>query len=328
MFSDSKIKAIRHIMSPSASISFTPDVSSFMPNYYRTLYLPDNKKIDYSIFDGRFGGTPNPNRGKYSSIALALNNTLDMKYTSTTDTSSEVKKITLLQSFNFSTNYNVFAPGDTCNFSNINMLAATSLFNNKLNLTYNSTFDPYTLSNLPGATSHLRYFELQKNKGLARLTSASFSLGTSFESSAGKKSTTNADQQQNPNLPNNTINPNNQFAQPQVNYDIPWSVRVDYSWDYSKPGSVSSLSQTSRFSGTLGVTKKWQVGVSSGYDITNKSFSLTTFNISRDLHCWEMHFTWVPFGPRTSYSFTINVKAALLKDLKYTMQSTWQDRLQ
>jgi hypothetical protein len=210
------------------------------------------------------------------------------------------------------------------------MLAATSLFNNKLNLTFNSTFDPYALSRLPGATSNLRYYELDVDHKLARLTSASFSLGTSFSSPEGKKSTTSTtDQQpQNPNVPGNVINPNNQFSQPQVNYDIPWSARVDYSWNYSKPGSVSSLIQTSRFSGTLGVTKKWQVGVSSGYDLTNKSFSITTFNISRDLHCWEMHFTWVPFGPRTMYSFTINVKAALLKDLKYTMQSTWQDRLQ
>jgi hypothetical protein len=331
IFSNSKIKAIRHAMSPSASISFTPDVSNFMPNYYRTLYLPDNKKIDYSIFDGRFGGTPNPNRGKNASINLALNNTLEMKYMSTSDTSSEVKKISLLKSLNFSTNYNVFVPGDTCHFTNIVMGANTTLFSDKLNLDFSSNFDPYTFSESKlGGIHRLRFYELDKHIRLARLTSASFSLGTSFASSEGKKSGNQTANQQtkNPDMPNDVNNPNNQFMQPEVNYDIPWSIRIDYGWTYSKPGNESSLIQTSRFSGDLSVTKKWKIGASSGYDFTSKQVSITTLNISRDLHCWEMHFTLVPFGPRTMYNFTINAKASMLKDLKYTQQSTWQDRMQ
>ena len=336
MFSNSKIKAIRHVMSPSAGITFTPDVSSFIPNYYRTLYLPDNKRVDYSIFDGRYGGTPSPSRGKNASISLALNNTFEMKYTSSTDTSSEVKKIVLLKSLNFSTNYNVFVPGDTCHLQPINMTASSALFSDKLNLNFSANFNPYTFAEYTTAYKQkiiagLRYFEFDsKDHKLARLTSADFTLGTSFSSPEGKKNDTQTSnpQPQTPSVPNNPNNPNNQFNQQQVNYDIPWSTKVDYGWHYTKPGNESALTQTLGLSGDLSVTKKWKVSVSSGYDFTNKAVTITRFTINRDLHCWEMHFNWVPFGKYTMYSFTINVRASILKDLKYTQQSTYQDKLQ
>lgn len=40
-----------------------------------------------------------------------------------------------------------------------------------------------------------------------------------------------------------------------------------------------------------------------------------------------MSFSWVPIGFRKSWSFTIGVKAATLKDLKYDRRNSFYDNL-
>jgi hypothetical protein len=86
------------------------------------------------------------------------------------------------------------------------------------------------------------------------------------------------------------------------------------------------ITQSFGFSGDLSVTKKWKVSCSSGYDFVSKQITYTSFNFSRDLHCWNMTLTWIPFGFRQSYMFSIYVKTAILRDLKYNKQSDWRDR--
>jgi hypothetical protein len=41
-----------------------------------------------------------------------------------------------------------------------------------------------------------------------------------------------------------------------------------------------------------------------------------------DLHCWEFSASYVPFGARKSYMFQLNIKSALLKDLKLQKRGT------
>ena len=78
-------------------------------------------------------------------------------------------------------------------------------------------------------------------------------------------------------------------------------------------------------SGELNITKKWKISVSTGYDIEAKKMSATTIDIYRDLHCWEMSLHVVPFGQHKSYAFQINVKAAMLQDLKLNKRRSWFD---
>jgi hypothetical protein len=69
------------------------------------------------------------------------------------------------------------------------------------------------------------------------------------------------------------------------------------------------------------------VGFTTGYDFKAKDFSYTSFDIYRDLHCWEMSFKWIPFGYRRGWSFTINVKASVLKDLKLPLKQDFRDNI-
>ena len=114
-----------------------------------------------------------------------------------------------------------------------------------------------------------------------------------------------------------------------VDFNVPWSLRVSYTYSISRPLAKEDqrVTNTTNFSGDFSLTPKWKIGFNSGYDFEAKEVTITNINIHRDLHCWEMRFTLTPFGTRRNYSFTINAKAAMLKDLKYDKRQSWYDNL-
>jgi len=73
------------------------------------------------------------------------------------------------------------------------------------------------------------------------------------------------------------------------------------------------------------MTRKWAVTYTSGYDFRMKEITMTRIGISRDLHCWEMSFNWIPAGYLKSWDFTIRVKASVLGDLKYERRKDFHD---
>ena len=87
----------------------------------------------------------------------------------------------------------------------------------------------------------------------------------------------------------------------------------------------SEVIQSITLSANMSLTENWRLAMSTGYDIANKGMSYTTVDIYRDLHCWEMHFSWVPFGYYKSWFFQINIKADALRDVKYEKQKSYLD---
>ncbi|WP_418972287.1 hypothetical protein, partial [Alistipes communis] len=63
------------------------------------------------------------------------------------------------------------------------------------------------------------------------------------------------------------------------------------------------------------------------YDIKENKLTTSSVSISRDLHCWQMSFSWIPFGAHRSWSFNIGVKAASLADLKYDKSQSMYDNM-
>ena len=75
------------------------------------------------------------------------------------------------------------------------------------------------------------------------------------------------------------------------------------------------------------LTPKTMITMTSGYDFTTRKMSMTSIAITRDLHCWQMSFSWIPFGFHRSWSFNIGVKAASLQDLKYDKSQSMYDNM-
>ena len=113
-----------------------------------------------------------------------------------------------------------------------------------------------------------------------------------------------------------------------VDFSIPWSLNVSYNIRYTKPTNASNVTQTLNFNGDLSLTDNWKIGTTSGWDFTNNDFSYTSLNINRDLHCWQLAVNWIPFGPRQSYNITLNVKSAVLQDLKLNRRRDFYDLIQ
>jgi len=300
------IKALRHVMTPSAGFTYVPENNIGLKSYSDI----NNEKVEYSIFeDGIYGGTNTIEAGL---INLGLLNNFEIKVRNRKDSLGKDKKIKLLESLKLSTNYNVIA--DSLNWSNILVNARTNI--KKLNLNFNGSFDPYTIdTSTTGQLVRLNTSEFDKNGRIGRLTSASIAAGFSFRS---KKTNTKKESNYGNEQQLEYINANpSEF----VDFNMPWTLNMNYNLRYTKLGYEKNIIQTLNFSGDVSLTNKWKIGMRSGYDFEQKDLSYTSVDIYRDLHCWEMTFNWIPFGPRKSYLFTIRVKSSLLQDLKLTRRS-------
>ena len=314
---NSKVIAIRHVMSPSASISFTPDLNEYMPDYYKEVQVDTaGNTRTYSVFEGYMFGTPIAN-GRSGSINFSLRNTLEMKVRSRADTAeAEPRKISVLDNFDFSSSYNPFA--DSLKLRPISFNTGTRLKFGNINIRLNGTFDPYKYTETDGRYKKINKF-VWEDGNLPRLTSASLSLSMGFNSKEGGAANKTAE----PNQPM----PGDLYYNDYVDFNIPWSLNMSLDFSYNKPYDVVTFTKSLRTRGDVSLTEKWKIGFSSGYDFEAMEFTPTSINVFRDLHCWQMRFTVVPFGFRQSYNFTINVKASILKDLKYEKRKSWYDRL-
>jgi len=112
-----------------------------------------------------------------------------------------------------------------------------------------------------------------------------------------------------------------------TDFNIPWDFGFDYTFNYSRinPNEKGRFTQTVNMRGSLNLTKNWRFNMNTNYDIMAREFSFTSFSVYRDLHCWEMSLNFVPFGRMKSYSFTLNARTSMLRDLKVTKQRSFYD---
>ncbi|WP_430809972.1 MULTISPECIES: putative LPS assembly protein LptD [unclassified Carboxylicivirga] len=343
-----KVDAIRHVATPSVSMSYRPDFGESKYGYYDWFEYYDEKRDevvrhDYSYYEGAIYGVPG--RGKSGSMSLSLGNTLEMKVKSDRDTTG-FKKIKILESLNFSSSYNFLA--DSLKWQPINMTGRTKLFGTNVN--FGARFDPYALDSLGRRINESVWSQRRK---LLRLESANLSFGLNFGSDTFKKKDKKNNNEANgsdedPNaLPPDPLN--NQEFDPQAafqgsnasfttdddgyaKFEIPWNISLNYSFrlsrgKFNKDKMDYDFKVTSdvNLNGNLSLTPKWRINFASGYSFDRKEIAHTNVGISRDLHCWSMSFNLVPVGRYKSYFFTIRVNSSMLQDLKYEKRNHPRD---
>jgi len=322
----SKIKGIRHVMTPSISFNLKPDFSNSGFGMYGDIEYYDEKGMPvsyrYPYHEGAIFGTASA--GRSGSIGFSLNNTLEMKKVNTRDTTSTeaFKKIKLLDQFSISGSYNLAA--DSLNLSNFNISARTKVAGVDLN--FGAILDPYAMQN----GRLINVYQFSRNGQLARLTSANMSFGLSFKSKEGKekeKKEENLTPEQKNELDLVKIRQKTGDIPDYADFSVPWDLSFNYSFRYNKPDPEKSsmITQTVDFNGNVSLTKQWKIGFSSGLDVQKLMVTFTQFNIFRDLHCMQMSLNLVPFGYRQSYSFTIRATSTLLQDLKLSKRQSSYD---
>ncbi len=345
-FKKGPIRAIRHVFTPSFGVSYTPDFGSETWGYYNSYEDPDGQEIIYSEFDGSlYGSPPGQESGRFN---FSFGNNLEIKVPSKKDTITGMKKIVLIDNLTFNGNYD-FAK-DSMNLSHLAIQGRTKIWKN-MNLLYSSRWDPYALDDYGNRTAE---FEWDRNRRLFRLDNTSWNL--SFSLRFGDKDFKKKVKEKPKNITEDEMDEINANPDSYVDWNIPWSLNLSYNFTYTSSISYSnwvqqygdggggsaylfkssridalekqtdrSVVQTLSFNGQINITPKWKFTMRSGWDFTNNELSYTSINLYRDLHCWEMRFSWIPIGARQSWNFSINVKASILQDLKLNKKKDFRD---
>lgn len=335
-----KIQALRHVVSPSVSMSFSPEKGKAF-NGWRTFNYVDTlgvqKSYDYNIYQGQINSAPG--KGKSATMSISLGNNLEAKVRDMKDTTGTgSKKVKILDQFNFSTGYNFLA--DSLKMNNVGLSMSTSIFG-KLGINGNMNFDPYAINERGQRVNKYNLLETGVPLRLTNVsTSVSYSLsgkGTVKGNDGSKSSGGDGGGSGNPADYYRRI-----YYHPltgeyipggwlyYTNPNVPWSLNFNYSFSMNRSYSYANnqLSKKDKYTQTLGVqgniqlTPKMSVQAQSGWDFTAMKMTTTQFSFRYDLHCFNISVSWVPSGMYQSYSFLISANAAALADLLRFKKST------
>lgn len=321
-----RITDVRHTVVPTISFSYTPDFSGISYGFYQRTQI--NEKGDYRNLS-RYRGFNTVGNGKASGVvSFGLANVLEMKLKSKSDTAeTKYEKVMLLDNFGFNGSYDLIA--DSLKMSMISFSANTTIAR-KLTFNVGMSFDPYIYIPDPKFPSNggvrVNRFAINNGQGLARLQNLNIALGTNF-APPGKKKNTEANRQKT-GASEEVLEHIDRNPQMYVDFEMPWTLRVAYNFGWSKTGLLKpTMVQALTVSGDLSLTKKWKISANSGFDFAAKKPSITSLNIHRDLHCWDMTLSWTPYAGSSirasNYNFTLRARSSILQDLKLTRQRSF-----
>ena len=326
-----KLQAVRHTMTPTIGFSYAPDFTKFAYGYYKVVQSDSTGRYQvYSPFSDNAYGVPSG--GRSASLTFSLSQNLEIKVLSKRDTSG-VRKIKLIDELRISGSYNFVA--DSMRLSNIPVSFRTTLFGN-FGLNLSMTLDPYKVT--PEGRRYNKLFFP------GRVVSTGWSFGYTFKSREDRSQAAINDIN---SIPPEYMNPfydpygrmdpvlrRQYMSQAYYDFSLPWNLgfnyTVNYSISYTNNGTTGyrkNVTQTIGFNGSVNLTPKMGITFQGGYDIMQKKLTTSSVSITRDLHCWQMSFSWIPFGYHKSWSFNIGVKAASLADLKYDKSQSMYDNM-
>ena len=323
------LKALRHVINPSVSFSYHPDFGAERFGWWKQYTDTTGYVHRYSIFQNSlYGGPPD---GQSGSIRFSIGNNLEAKWQNPFDTTAEVKKIPLIENLTVAMSYDLAK--DSLNLSPLSVSGRTTLFRT-LVLNYSGSFSPYVIDSAGRLHNE---FLWKKERRLFRTESSTWSAQLSFSLN------NNTFKKENSSPTPNQGHPTTAILQTPYNYNpvlmtggyydfsVPWNLSINYTFSYVNTFVASLMDMQSQtiqsisLSGNVSLTKNWRIAMTTGYDFVNKGMSYTTVDIYRDLHCWEMRFSWVPFGYYQSWFFQINIKADALHDVKYEKRQSYQE---
>ena len=354
LFGD-KIQAIRHVITPQVTFSYSPNFGARRYGYYDSYQYTDAsgnvKLVEYSPYQDELYSVP----GKYKTemISWDVSNNIEMKIKSDKDTTG-YKKISIIDELGASMSYN--ATADYHRWSDLSMRLRLKWWKN-YTFSMNAQFATYAYeldaNGKPYVGNHTEwgYGRLPRFQGMSQ--NFSFTLNPEkLKKWFGRKDDKDDDKVSvDSDGPDTNIESNmdddlekGKYAAKKkrgniaetdddgyMSFNMPWSLTIGYgiTMRENTAGRFNTktmrypykFTQTLNFSGNIRISDGWNINFSSGYDFENHAMSMTTASLSRDLHCFNMSAS-VVLAPYTSYNFTFRCNAATLTDaLKYDKRS-------
>lgn len=356
-----KIEMVRHVLTPSISFSYAPDFSASRYGYWKTYTKTDEdgnvSLVEYSPYASSLYGVPS--KGKTGSVSFDVSNNIEMKIKTDNDST---KKISIIDELGASLSYNMAAK--TQPWSNLS--TRLRLKWGKVSFNMNAVFNTYAYefdekgNVVIGNRTEWSYGRFGRFQGMSKNLSYTFNnsswknISKKIRKLLGKddgKDEENADGAEDgdelladgatatdESSDSSTSGGSGGLdADGYMKFSMPWSFSVSYgismAEDRSADINVKSMrypykfTHNLNFSGNLKLTNNWNVNFSSGYDFTNHGISMTTVNINRDLHCFNISCGLV-FGTFTSYHISMRANASTLTDaLKYDKRSSYSSAI-
>lgn len=309
------IDAFRHTITPNISYNYSPDFTTDFWGYYSSVIDSTGRIIRYDKFNNEvFGGAGSTER---QAISLSLNNVFELKtLKDLTDTTSQAKKFTLL---NLSAGLSYNFAADSLKLSDLSLYYRTQIgeffdFSGNINYTF--------YENINGRP--INKFLLSEGKGLMRLTNFSISLGTDLtpEKIFGKKEIKKKEGTEGEDEEEVFMKQSDYIAlydEQPADFTIPWTLGISLNYNINKRNPTyiyETFGMVMRSS--LSISEKWKLTINGNYDFIEKEITAPQITINRDLHCWEMNFSWIPIGRYRGFNFEVRMKAPQLRDIKVT----------
>lgn len=350
-----KIEMIRHVVTPSVSFSYAPDFGAERYGYYKTYTYTDTsgevRMAEYSPYTGMAFGVPG--KGKQGNISFSIDNNVEMKMKSDRDTTG-VKKVSLIDQLSASMSYNTAA--DVRPWSDLSMnvrLKLTKSYTFNMNASFATYAYEYDSNGnvVVGNRTEWSYGRFGRFQGYSGSLSYSLNndswkkwFGSKEEREESRKKKEKEGQQAEDDEYDSDYNKEEEGAtsnirkteQAQLNdgylaFKMPWNLSMSYSYSIREDRTKDinkatmrypySLSHSLNLNGSVKIGSRWNLTATSGYDFNAKELSMTSLNITRDLHCFTMS-CGVVISPFTSYNFTIRALSTMLTDaLKFDQRS-------
>ncbi len=303
------VKIIRHKMNPSISFNFTPDFSRPSYGYIQTFRDSTGRVVKKDRFAvSLFGGTPTR---AIQSMSISIQNFFQGKILR----DGKEKKINLFR-LNFSSNYNFLS--DSLRWSDISTNLSASPSRN-FSFRFSTAHTLYRAGH-DGKGKRNEYVWEKNPFSLPRLLRMSFSANLHLKPPEKKETPSDTTQKSIYGAPTSIAEESGLNA--LRGFKLPWDLNLSFTYNYNR-SDINNPSQ--RFDmtvrGRLELTKNWRIDYNARIDLLHRNLNFQSFSIYRDLHCWEMYFSWQPTGAFSSFRLEIRIKESALRDIKLTKTS-------
>ena len=339
---------------------FSSNTFGFYGTYQKTNTAGEavGDPVQYSYYAGSVYGTPGS--GMTGNVTMDVSNNVEMKVYSKRD-STGFKKISLIDELGASLSYNMATNWHKWSDLNMRLrLKLTKSYTFSMNAVFATYAYEFNESGnvIVGNNTEWSKGRFGRFQGMSQNLSYTFNNGTFrkiYNWLTGNSDNNKDDQKpdrddgqdddvdpemQNldPDMLNNMRNSKKKDKEKggtdddgYLKFSMPWSLSVSYGIIMSENTSAEinketmrypyKFTQTLNFNGSLRIAEGWNISFSSGYDFENKSITMTTASLGRDLHCFNINAS-VVIAPYHSFNINFQANSSTLKDvLRWKKQS-------
>ncbi len=301
-FSKGWLRGLRHVAKPYFSFDYTPDYGKwgYFDEYVNDLRADKARNIRYSIFEDGIFSQP-PNIAKLG-LSYGIDNVFDAKIFSKKD--STEKNVKLLPRLGIRSGYNYIA--DSFKMAPVVFNGNFSLFRSLSTVTFEGGFSMYDRDSTGRVIDEYLW---DNDKGYLRFEGFKVQLSTNISVRQVRDIIADAFgmKKEDKNYSDGVASV---FDRLSINHHLQMAYerKIDRDTFYINSHEISIV-------GNIQLSPNWSINVGRiGYSFQQKRITYPDLGFTRNLHCWNMSFSWQP--QRGSYNFFIGVNPGTLDFIK------------